>query len=386
MQNLFQNTEVAYDLKKTSQLRKSIFLFNLITKSFLVKILSSVTLFFLKLGLPIKWILKATIYEQFCGGVSINECSGIIKRMKKKNVFSILDYSIESLETEKDFDNAFEKKLAIIKLSNENNMPFSVFKPTSLGSYKLFKKISSKEILTKKEKSNWLNIEKRFDRIFRYAKKMKVKILVDAEEYEVQNAIDELALKMMKKYNTGNEAYIYNTVQLYRWDRIKYLKKLILERGDFRLGLKLVRGAYMEKERKLANDNEYQSPLCKTKQATDNNFNKALRLLFNNINGLDIFVASHNEESNYLVLEMMRKYSIKNDSNNIWFCQLYGMGDNITFNLSQKGYNVAKILPFGPVKNLIPYLIRRAQENSSVGGQTNRELKYLKRELLRRNN
>ncbi len=386
MQNLFQNTEVAYDLKKTSQLRKSIFLFNLITKSFLVKVLSSVTLFFLKLGLPIKWILKATIYEQFCGGVSINECSGIIKRMKKKNVFSILDYSIESLETEKDFDNAFEKKLAIIKLSNENNMPFSVFKPTSLGSYKLFKKISSKEILTNKEKSNWLNIEKRFDRIFRYAKKMKVKILVDAEEYEVQNAIDELALKMMKKYNTGNEAYIYNTVQLYRWDRIKYLKKLILERGDFRLGLKLVRGAYMEKERKLANDNEYQSPICKTKQATDNNFNKALGLLFNNINGLDIFVASHNEESNYLVLEMMRKYSIKNDSNNIWFCQLYGMGDNITFNLSQKGYNVAKILPFGPVKNLIPYLIRRAQENSSVGGQTNRELKYLKRELLRRNN
>lgn len=386
MQNLFQNTEVAYDLKKTSQLRKSIFLFNLITKSFLVKILSSVTLFFLKLGLPIKWLLKVTIYEQFCGGVTINECSEIIKGMKKKNVFSILDYSIESLETEKDFDNAFEKKLTIIKLSNENDMPFSVFKPTSLGSYKLFKKKSSKEILTNKEKSNWLNIEKRFDRIFQYAKKMKVKILVDAEEYEVQNAIDELVLKMMKKYNTGNEAYIYNTVQLYRWDRIKYLKKLILERGDFRLGFKLVRGAYMEKERKLATENEYQSPICKTKEATDSNFNKALSLLFSNINGLDIFVASHNEESNYLVLEMMSKYSIKNDSNNIWFCQLYGMGDNITFNLSQKGYNVAKILPFGPVKNLIPYLIRRAQENSSVGGQTNREIKYLKRELLRRNN
>ena len=386
MQNLFQNTEVAYDLKKTSQLRKSIFLFNLITKSFLVKILSSVTLFFLKLGLPIKWLLKATIYEQFCGGVTINECSGIIKGMKKKNVFSILDYSIESLETEKDFDNAFEKKLTIIKLSNENDMPFSVFKPTSLGSYKLFKKKSSKEILTNKEKSNWLNIEKRFDIIFQYAKKMKVKILVDAEEYEVQNAIDELVLKMMKKYNTGNEAYIYNTVQLYRWDRIKYLKKLILERGDFRLGFKLVRGAYMEKERKLAIENDYQSPICKTKEATDSNFNKALTLLLSNINGLDIFVASHNEESNYLVLEMMSKYSIMNDSNNIWFCQLYGMGDNITFNLSQKGYNVAKILPFGPVKNLIPYLIRRAQENSSVGGQTNRELKYLKRELLRRNN
>jgi proline dehydrogenase len=357
----------------------------LITRSFLVKILSAVTLFFLKLGFPIKWLLKATIYEQFCGGVSITECSDIIKRMKKKNVFSILDYSIESLENEKDFDNAFEKKLTIIKLSKENDMPFSVFKPTSLGSYKLFKKKSSKKNLNDKEKSNWFNIEKRFDRIFEYAKKMKVKILVDAEEYEVQNAIDELVLKMMKKYNGGSEAYIYNTVQLYRWDRINYLKKLIRDRGDFRLGFKLVRGAYMEKERQLAKENDYQSPICKSKHDTDNNFNKALRFLFSNIKVVDIFVASHNEESNYLVLEMMDKYSLKNDSNNIWFCQLYGMGDNITFNLSQKGYNVAKILPFGPVKNLVPYLVRRAQENSSVGGQTNRELKYLKKELIRRN-
>jgi len=306
--------------------------------------------------------------------------------MKKKNVFSILDYSIESLETEKDFDNAFEKKLTIIKLSKENDIPFSVFKPTSLGSYNLFKKKSSKEFLNDNEKSNWFNIEKRFDRIFEYAKKMKVKILVDAEEYEVQNAIDELVLKMMKKYNTGNEAYIYNTVQLYRWDRIDYLKKLIKDRCDFRLGFKLVRGAYMEKERQQAKDNDYQSPICKTKKATDNNFNEALRLLFTNIEGIDIFVASHNEQSNYLVLEMMNKHSINNKSNNVWFCQLYGMGDNITFNLSRKGYNVAKILPFGPVKNLIPYLIRRAQENSSVGGQTNRELIYLQKELLRRNN
>ena len=385
MQNLFQNTEVAYNLKKTSQIRKSIFLFSLLTKGFLVKILSSATLFFLKLGLPIKWLLKATIYEQFCGGVNISECSGIIKRMKKKNVFSILDYSIESLETEKDFDNAFEKKLTIIKLSKENDIPFSVFKPTSLGSYNLFKKKSSKGILNDNEKSNWFNIEKRFDRIFEYAKKMKVKILVDAEEYEVQNAIDELVLKMMKKYNTGNEAYIYNTVQLYRWDRIDYLKKLIKDRCDFRLGFKLVRGAYMEKERQQAKDNDYQSPICKTKKATDNNFNKALRLLFTNIECIDIFVASHNEQSNYLVLEMMNKHSINNKSNNVWFCQLYGMGDNITFNLSKKGYNVAKILPFGPIKNLIPYLIRRAQENSSVGGQTNRELIYLKKELIRRN-
>ena len=386
MYDLFQNTEVAYELKKTSQIRKSIFLFRLITKRFLVKTLSSTTLFFLKIGLPIKWLLKATIYEQFCGGISINECSATIKKMKDKNVYSILDYSIESLQNEKDFDNACEKKLTIIKLSKENKLPFSVFKPTSIGSYELFKKKSSKDILDDEEKLNWLNIEKRFDKIFQYAKNQKVKVLVDAEEFEVQNAIDELVLKMMKKYNDGDEAIIYNTVQLYRKDRIKYLKKLIKLRNGYRLGFKLVRGAYMEKERQMSIEMGYESPICKTKDETDKNFNEALKLLFNNISGLDIFVASHNEESNYLVIDIMKKSSIKNNSRSIWFCQLFGMGDHITYNLSKKGYNVAKILPFGPVKNLIPYLIRRAQENSSVDGQTNRELNLLKKELLRRSN
>ena len=386
MYDLFQNTEVAYELKKTSQIRKSIFLFRLITKHFLVRVLSVITLFFLKIGLPIKWLLKATIYEQFCGGISINECSATIKKMKDKNVYSILDYSIESLKNEKDFENACEKKLTIIKLSKENNLPFSVFKPTSLGSYELFKMKSSKETLNDNEKLNWLKIEKRFDKIFQYAKKHKIKVLVDAEEYEVQNAIDELVLKMMKKYNDGDEAVIYNTVQLYRRDRIEYLKKLIELRDGYRLGFKLVRGAYMEKEREMSIDLGYESPICKTKRETDNNFNEALKLLFNNISGLDIFVASHNEESNYLALDIMKKSLIKNNSNSIWFCQLFGMGDHITFNLSKKGYNVAKILPFGPVKNLIPYLIRRAQENTSVDGQTNRELNLLKKELSRRNN
>ena len=386
MYDLFQNTEVAYELKKTSQIRKSIFLFRLITKHFLVRVLSVITLFFLKIGLPIKWLLRATIYEQFCGGISINECSATIKKMKDKNVHSILDYSIESLKNEKDFENACEKKLTIIKLSKENNLPFSVFKPTSLGSYELFKMKSSKETLNDNEKLNWLKIEKRFDKIFQYAKKHKIKVLVDAEEYEVQNAIDELVLKMMMKYNDGDEAVIYNTVQLYRRDRIEYLKKLIELRDGYRLGFKLVRGAYMEKERQMSIDLGYESPICKTKRETDNNFNEALKLLFNNISGLDVFVASHNEESNYLALDIMKKSLIKNNSNSIWFCQLFGMGDHITFNLSKKGYNVAKILPFGPVKNLIPYLIRRAQENTSVDGQTNRELNLLKKELSRRNN
>ena len=268
MNDLFQNIEVAYELKKTSQIRKSIFLFRLITKRFLVKTLSNTTLFFLKIGLPIKWLLKATIYEQFCGGISINECSATIKKMMDKNVYSILDYSIESLKNEKDFDNACEKKLTIIKLSKENKLPFSVFKPTSIGSYELFKKKSSKDILDAEEKLNWLNIEKRFDKIFQYAKNQKVKVLVDAEEFEVQNSIDELVLKMMKKYNDGDEAIIYNTVQLYRKDRIEYLKKLIKLRNGYRLGFKLVRGAYMEKERQMSIEMGYESPICKTKDET----------------------------------------------------------------------------------------------------------------------
>ncbi len=386
MSSLFQNTEVAFSLKKTVQIKKSIFLFRFITKKFLVKILSTITLLFLKIGFPIKGVLKATIYEQFCGGVSINECLEIIKKMKKKNVFSILDYSVESLDSELDFNNAFEKKLKIIKLSSDYGLPFSVFKPTSIGNYNLFKKKSANECLNDKENLSWLKVEDRFDKIFNYAKKQKVKILVDAEENEVQNAIDDLVLKMMKKYNNGNKAIIFNTVQLYRWDRIEYLRKQIDMRKGYRLGFKLVRGAYMEKERNIALENSHRSPICNTKKETDDNFNKALRFLFKNLSFVDIFIASHNEESNYLVIDLMSKYSIKNNSDNIWFCQLYGMGDNITFNLSKKGYNVAKILPFGPVKNLIPYLIRRAEENSSIGGQTNRELKYLKKEMLRRNN
>ena len=186
---------------------------------------------------------------------------------------------------------------------------------------------SSKETLNDNEKLNWLKIEKRFDKIFQYAKKYKIKVLVDAEEYEVQNAIDELVLKMMMKYNDGDEAVIYNTVQLYRRDRIEYLKKLIELRDGYRLGFKLVRGAYMEKEREMSLDLGYESPICKTKRETDNNFNEALKLLFNNISGLDIFIASHNEESNYLALDIMKKSLIKNNSNSIWFCQLFGMGD-----------------------------------------------------------
>ena len=239
--------------------------------------------------------------------------------------------------------------------------------------------------MLKDEEVEWSNVVTRFHKICNHALINKTKILIDAEEYEVQKAIDELALEMMKSYNK-EYVIVYNTIQLYRWDRIDYLKKLFKDysKSKFSFGFKLVRGAYMEKERLLAKNGNYKSPICSSKNETDLNFNKAIDLMFKHIKKADFFIATHNEFSNYKVIDLMKKNEIKNNSDKIWFGQLYGMSDNITFNLASEGYNVAKILPFGPVENLVPYLIRRAQENSSFEGQSSRELSLLKKELLRR--
>ena len=302
-------------------------------------------------------------------------------------VFSILDFSVEALESEDDFDLALKKKIEIINLTKDNDsIPFSVFKPTSFGRYDLFKKVSSNIILNNHEKDEWMNVRKRFSKICRHAKESNMKILIDAEEYEVQKSIDDLALEMMKNFNTKSTV-VYNTIQLYRFDRISYIESLLtkFKKARFKFGFKLVRGAYLEKERELAILNGYKSPICASKKETDKNFNDCISLVFKNKTRVDLFIASHNEESNLVVIEKIKKYSLNNDDSGIWFGQLYGMGDNISYNLAKNGFNVAKILPFGPVENLMPYLIRRAQENSSLEGQSNRELVLINRELFRRN-
>ena len=384
--NIFNDTETAFKLKSKINLYNAKILFVVITKKILVSILTKSTLFLLKFKIPIKWALKGTIYNHFCGGINYDECNKTISEMKSLGVNSILDYSVEALEKEEDFQRAYNKKIEIIDLTkNTDSIPFAVFKPTSLGRYELFKKVSSKIKLNAIEKEEWGRVKNRFDNICGYAKNSNVKILIDAEEYEVQFAIDSLALEMMRKFNIVN-VIVYNTIQLYRWDRIPFIKSLIEKHKNskFKFGFKLVRGAYMEKERDLALKEGYKSPICQTKTETDQNFDNCIDLMFDNLDMIDFFVASHNENSNLKVIDKMNKFSLSNDNEKVWFGQLYGMGDNISYNLAKKGYNVAKILPFGPVENLMPYLIRRAQENSSIEGQSNRELDLINSELIRR--
>ena len=383
--SMFENTETAFKLKDNYSLYNAKLLFNVITKKYLVNFLTTLTLFSLKYKLPVKWILKKTLYKHFCGGVDINECEVTIQGMKKMNVNSILDYSVEALKTEQDFDNACKKKMEIVDLSFSNDsIPFAVFKPTSLGRYSLFKLVNNKTKLSKEEKLEWNRVIERFNMICSYAHSKKVRLLIDAEEFEVQEAIDNLVYKMMKKYNRKS-TIVYNTIQLYRWDRIPHMQNLLKDHDNsFKFGFKLVRGAYMEKERIDALKNGYNSPICSDKNETDKNFNSGIDLMFNNISSVDFFIASHNEFSTIKTVELMKKHGINEDDEKVWFGQLYGMGDNISFNLASKGFNVAKILPFGPVENLMPYLIRRAQENSSVEGQSNRELDLINTELFRR--
>lgn len=386
MNNLFSDTKEAFSLKSNFELNRAFFLFKIIGNSTFVKLSTSLTNFALKFHLPVTPIIKATVFDHFCGGVSEEDCIPVINKMFKKNVYSVLDFSTEGFNSEKEFDDCLRKKTSIIEFAkNRKEIPFAVFKPTCLGSTDLFKKVSKFEKLNELENDSWNRVIQRFDKVCSKAFKQNIKILIDAEEVEVQNAIDELAIKMMRKYNLTSPI-VYNTVQMYRKDRLSYLGEMIsnqLNDGVI-FGLKLVRGAYMEKERNLAVSMNVESPICDSKDDTDKNFNSGLDFVFNNLNRISFVCASHNEDSILKVMNMMESKKLKSNDNKIWFGQLYGMSDNISFNLASKNYNTFKILPFGSVKNLMPYLIRRAEENTSVQGQTGRELQLILKERKRR--
>lgn len=386
MNNLFSDTKEAFSLKSNFELNRAFFLFKIIGNSTFVKLSTSLTKFALKFHLPVTPIIKATVFDHFCGGVSEEDCIPVIDKMFIKNVYSVLDFSTEGFNSEKEFDDCLRKKTSIIEFAkNRKEIPFAVFKPTCLGSTDLFKKVSKFEKLNELENDSWNRVIQRFDKVCSKAFKQNIKILIDAEEVEVQNAIDELAIKMMRKYNLTSPI-VYNTVQMYRKDRLSYLAEMIsnqLNDGVI-FGLKLVRGAYMEKERNLAVSMNVESPICDSKDDTDKNFNSGLDFVFNNLNRISFVCASHNEDSILKVMNMMESKKLKSNDNKIWFGQLYGMSDNISFNLASKNYNTFKILPFGSVKNLMPYLIRRAEENTSVQGQTGRELQLILKERKRR--
>jgi len=386
LNNIFSNTKEAFSLKSNFELLRAQFLFNIIENRTLVKFSTLLTNFALKFYLPVTPIIKMTVFNHFCGGVSELDCNPVIKKMYDKSVSSVLDFSTEAFNSEIEFDNCYDKKIAIIEfIKDRPEIPFAVFKPTCLGSLDLFKKKTIDEDLSDKDNILWKRVVERFKGVCQKAYDNNIKILIDAEEVYVQKAIDDLALLMMRKFNR-EKPIVFNTVQMYRLDRLKYLNDLLNDKANNGLifGFKLVRGAYMEKERSIAKSLNIKSPICMTKKETDFNFNSGLDFVFNNLDRISLVCGSHNEDSVIKIMEIMKNKNLKVSDDKIWFGQLFGMSDNITFNLAKMGYNTFKILPFGPVRNLMPYLIRRAEENTSVKGQTGRELQLILNEIRRR--
>jgi proline dehydrogenase len=386
MDPIFNNTENAFALKTDSQLERAYFLFKLIANQPLVRIGTAVTNFAIKAHLPVESLIRATVFDHFCGGTSEEECIPVVDKMFEKGVCSVLDYSVEGKEEEAQFDATLEKILKILRFVKEKNaIPFAVFKPTGFGRIDLYEKVGNGETLTTDEQAEWNRVLTRYDTVCKKAHEMDVALLIDGEESWMQDAADKVVADMMRKYNK-EKPIVYNTLQMYRWDRLDYLKQLHIDAKaqGFHIGMKLVRGAYMEKENKRAIAQGYTSPICISKQVTDENFDAGVVYMLENLDCMAVFAGTHNEESSYKVAEIMKAKQVANSDSRVWFGQLYGMSDHISFNLAKEGYNVAKYLPFGPVRDVMPYLIRRAEENTSVAGQTSRELSLLKQEKKRR--
>jgi proline dehydrogenase len=386
MDNIFNNTQIAFALKSDTELDRAYFLFKLINNQPLVRIGTAVTNFAIKANLPVESLIRATVFDHFCGGVNEEDCLSVVDKMYTKGVSSVLDYSVEGKEEEDQFDAALKMTLKTIDFAKERKaIPFAVFKPTGLGRLDLYEKVGEKQTLNSEEKAEWDRVVARFDLVCSEAHKKNVALLIDAEESWMQDAADDLVTEMMRKYNK-EKVIVFNTLQMYRWDRLDYLKKLHeqAKTEGFFIGMKLVRGAYMEKENIRAVEKGFPTPICASKEASDLNYDAAVLYMVEHLDTMSIFAGTHNEESTYKLMELMKAKGIAANDNRIWFGQLYGMSDNISYNLAANGYNIAKYLPFGPVKDVMPYLIRRAEENTSVAGQTSRELSMIKAERNRR--
>ncbi len=386
MNNLFDNTQIAFSLKSDTELDRAYFLFKLIANEPLVRIGTAVTNFALKASLPVEGLIRATVFDHFCGGVNEDDSLKVVDKLFTKGVSSVLDYSVEGKEEEEQFDTVLEKTLKLIAFAKEKkSIPFAVFKPSGFGRIDLYEEVSLGKKLTPAESEEWNRVVARFEKVCKSSYDSDVALLIDAEESWMQDAVDNLVSAMMVKYNKS-KAIVFNTLQMYRWDRLDYLKKLHekAKQEGFFIGMKLVRGAYMEKENERAIEKGYPTPICDSKEATDENYDAAVKYMVNHLDAMSIFEGTHNEASTYFLMDLMAQKGIKSTDDRIWFGQLYGMSDNISYNLADNGYNVAKYLPFGPVKDVMPYLIRRAEENTSVAGQTSRELAMIKAERNRR--
>ena len=383
----FNNTQIAFQGKTNKDLNRAYWLFKIIGFPSIVKIGKGLTNFAIKTHLPIETIIRKTIFKQFCGGTTINDCEETTNELYKFGIGTILDYSVEGKTSNEDFEKTAEEIIAtILKAKGNKAIPYAVFKVTGIARFGILEKANDfKTNLTESENNELTDITYRIDRICKAGFESDVPVFIDAEESWIQDVIDRICESMMEKYNK-QKAIVFNTLQMYRHDRIDFLNKAILKSKEkgFHYGIKLVRGAYMEKERDRAEKLNYPSPIQKDKIHTDEDYNKALEIIIQNIETLALCAGTHNENSSQLLANLIDQKGINKDDKRIYFAQLLGMSDHISYNLSASKYNVAKYVPYGPVNEVLPYLLRRADENTSVAGQTGRELSLLTLEKNRR--
>ena len=384
---IFDNTKIAFSDKTDAQLKKAYWMFKMIEQPALTKVGTNLLNFAVHNNFPfVTGIVKNTLFSQFVGGESREKSMEVVKQLFRHHIGSIFDYSKEGIENEADFDQTYDEILQNIKFAEGNPaIPFVVFKPTGFGRFDLYAEVQEGKQLTTSEKEEWQRILNRYEGACKLAHEKNVTLMVDAEETWIQEAVDEIVNGMMAKYNR-EKPVVWNTVQMYRTGRIEYLNEDLkrANENNYFLGYKFVRGAYMEKERERAKEMNYPDPIQPTKQASDDNFNAAIDFVMNHLDKVSAFFGTHNEKSTELVMDRMKERNLPNDYEKIHFGQLYGMSDNITYFLGENKYNAAKYLPYGTVKDVVPYLTRRAQENTSVAGQTGRELGLIEKELKRR--
>jgi proline dehydrogenase len=382
----FTDTKTAFSIKSDRDIRRAFLMYRLISFPWLVKMANPLIRFASAIRFPINWIVKPTVYAQFCGGETINECAPVINKLMAGKVFSILDYSVEGSEEEEVIEQALEETLRVIDYAATNdNIPFTVFKPTAFAKSDALEVLSTSHSPDAESVKEGDKFRQRIQKLCERAHGYGIPIMIDAEDSWYQEIIDQVVMDMMAIYNK-KQPIVFNTYQMYRHDRLERLKQdhARAKKEKILMGAKFVRGAYMEKERERAALMGYEDPIQPDKPATDRDYNLALKYTLEHIDDFAVFNGTHNEESSRFMAELMDDLKISRDDNRCWFSQLYGMSDHISFNLAKEGYNVAKYVPYGPVKFVLPYLMRRAEENTSVKGQTSRELMLLKQEKDRR--
>ena len=382
----FNNTEIAFRSKSNIKLKKASYLFKVMAKPALASIGGKLSKIAFALRLPIGGIIRNTVFQQFCGGESIEQCAIKIKELSESNIKTILDYSVEGKDSEKDFNRTMKQTLASLDFASKNkNIPFAVFKITGVARFELLEKINLGKQLTETEQQEYDRALHRISKMCKKAAQYKIPVMIDAEETWVQDAIDAIVENMMATYNKET-AIVFNTLQMYRHDRLAYFKRVHenSKNNGYYLGMKIVRGAYMEKENLRAIEKGYPSPIQATKELCDIDYDLALEYACENIHGISVCAGTHNEESSKYLIDLIKLHKIEKSNSKVYFAQLLGMSDHISYNLAAESYNTVKYVPYGPVKDVLPYLIRRAEENTSIAGQTSRELNLIELEIKRR--